>query len=1219
MNHFYALLVALLFGLAFQVPISEAQASSLSQSDQSIVLGQAEELEERFEQLSAQPDSLWEIQLSDGTALFIHFLPKGKEGFFGKVKGHDASIFAVRQVGNGLEGELLVNELDLAFSLTTDEQGTVRLSKKQIGDLICVPEENEHEHAESEEIDGGAMAVPAGVDVDNLQSLADSPFVIYIDTDGETVSGDWWNSYYNSGNDIVCASSGLTDDEIYTVWKIMSEDFRPFNVNVTTRRDLYEAVSQDKSVMLIVTTTRGWQSVSTTGIGRFWSFKNNDSPCFSFPNGFSSNVAYKLGEVSSHEVGHALGLHHDGNSSTNYYSGHGNWAPIMGSGYYKNVTQWDKAEYSGSNNTAENDLQIITQQSLVPYRTDDHGNATAQATELVGDVNSDLVADDNQGVIERSSDVDYFSFTTGGGLLSLDFNGADPKPNLDISVKLYDEFGSMLASSDVANQVYANLDITLNAGTYYIAIEGVGYGNPANTGYSDYASLGWYGISGNIENLGQLNSYTYNVSASNLQAQQAGCGDPMVASFDLINRGTKTLTSVTVELLVNGSVVNSFAHSTNLASYSKETVNLNAVNLSTAGNKNVEIRLSKPNGVSDEDVSNNETATSLFYSLGDLHQFVIANRSENSSMAFEITENGNVVANKSDATVSTSGANSVYGFCLAEGCYDLKVTDAFKPAGCSEPAWSSSTTYQGDVNLGTGNGEVVSYGGKKWRAKWWSQNHTPGTNDVWLEVGECNLTYDTDTYKLLDNDANILIENTVANYVSPRTDAFCSGSQTTVTADFSANETSVYSCSDVVFTANTSGTVTSYAWDFGADAKPSTATGIGPHTVSYGTTGAKTVSLTVNGNVTETKTNYVTVSQDPYRYPFVKVDYDAVEICNGESIEATVYNYQYEGSNPQFQWQVNGNVVATNNAQTYTYTNLDDGDQLSVTMVSDELCLINQEVNSGDRAVQVKASVTPQISISSSKSTICEGEEITYSATATSGTIVWEVNFTAEGTGQDFSRSNLENGDIVLAVLTSDEECASMATAISNEEQVLANKPLNPSVAIEIDNGDGFPVCPNSPMSFRAVAQDEGNSPSYFWKVDDVVVGQGMSYTTSSLKDGQILQCEMTVSESCVVESSVESTVVMAEILDANDSQCSITSADKALFENLVLYPNPTEGVLNIEGLEEGTQLSLFNPQGILVKNGLGAQVEMHDLPAGTYFLKIEKGEKVVFKSVVKQ
>ena len=37
-----------------------------------------------------------------------------------------------------------------------------------------------------------------------------------------------------------------------------------------------------------------------------------------------------------------------------------------------------------------------------------------------------------------------------------------------------------------------------SAGTYYVIVEGVGFGNPLNTGYSDYGSVGQYPVGGSV-------------------------------------------------------------------------------------------------------------------------------------------------------------------------------------------------------------------------------------------------------------------------------------------------------------------------------------------------------------------------------------------------------------------------------------------------------------------------------------------------------------------------------------------------------------------------------------------------------------------------------------------------------------------------------------------------------------------------------------------------
>ena len=70
--------------------------------------------------------------------------------------------------------------------------------------------------------------------------------------------------------------------------------------------------------------------------------------------------------------------------------------------------------------------------------------------------------------------------------------------------------------------------------------------------------------------------------------------------------------------------------------------------------------------------------------------------------------------------------------------------------------------------------------------------------------------------------------------------------------------------SSVTFTNTSTGTTggTAYSWNFGSGATPGTAGTIGPHTVTYSTTGSKTVSLTITEGAsnTETQTNYITVN-----------------------------------------------------------------------------------------------------------------------------------------------------------------------------------------------------------------------------------------------------------------------------------------------------------------------------------------------------------------------
>jgi len=88
------------------------------------------------------------------------------------------------------------------------------------------------------------------------------------------------------------------------------------------------------------------------------------------------------------------------------------------------------------------------------------------------------------------------------------------------------------------------------------------------------------------------------------------------------------------------------------------------------------------------------------------------------------------------------------------------------------------------------------------------------------------------------------------------------------TADFTASNVSSCTGNQVVFT-NTSDHLLggeTYTWNFGAGASPATANTVGPHSVTYATSGQKTVSLQVsniNGSDTETKNNFITITPPP--------------------------------------------------------------------------------------------------------------------------------------------------------------------------------------------------------------------------------------------------------------------------------------------------------------------------------------------------------------------
>lgn len=343
----------------------------------------------------------------------------------------------------------------------------------------------------------GSLAVPI------LNSKAGAAKVIYLDFNGASVSGTAWNQYNNGqtinapafdSNGNASSFSNAELSQINEIWQRVQEDFLPFNVNVTTDLSVYNATSANQRLKTVITDDNSWYG-NAGGVAyvNVWGQSNdNYQPAWVFSNMLGkggSNFAKNVAEAVSHELGHNLGLYHDGSSSTSYYQGHGSgetgWASIMGVGYYKELTQWSKGEYSGANNQ-QDDLSYLS--SRLGYRADDHGDNALNASLI--HMGQGLAA---EGIIERNTDVDVFKFV-GQGAVNLNINNLSKGANLDILAVLKDANGNVLATSNPSNDTDAAISVNLNVQQeVYLEVSGTGMGSPS-TGYSDYGSLGYYSV-----------------------------------------------------------------------------------------------------------------------------------------------------------------------------------------------------------------------------------------------------------------------------------------------------------------------------------------------------------------------------------------------------------------------------------------------------------------------------------------------------------------------------------------------------------------------------------------------------------------------------------------------------------------------------------------------------------------------------------------------------
>jgi hypothetical protein len=350
-----------------------------------------------------------------------------------------------------------------------------------------------------------------------LHSLPGSQRTIYLDFDGQTVSGTTWNTQNGVSTaaqpawslDSSPAFSDAEQTAIQSIWERVAEDYAPFNVDVTTQDPGTAAIARTSAAdlvygtrALITPSTQAENAICGSGGGcggvayldvfdEVGAAHEAHQPAWIFPQQLGNDTK-SIAESIAHEVGHNLALRHDGNASSDYDTGHGIWAPIMGTGYDAPVVQWSKGDYTGANNQ-EDDLALITGSGL-SYRADEAGSTVATAAAGLPDVAT---------YISQRTDVDVYALGTCSGTVSVAGLNAPTSPDLDLQLRLLDASGTAVATASPASlasvpryDVTTGTDATVSArnlpsGAYFVEVDGVGNGTWA-TGYDDYGSLGAY-------------------------------------------------------------------------------------------------------------------------------------------------------------------------------------------------------------------------------------------------------------------------------------------------------------------------------------------------------------------------------------------------------------------------------------------------------------------------------------------------------------------------------------------------------------------------------------------------------------------------------------------------------------------------------------------------------------------------------------------------------
>ena len=188
----------------------------------------------------------------------------------------------------------------------------------------------------------------------------------------------------------------------------------------------------------------------------------------------------------------------------------------------------------------------------------------------------------------------------------------------------------------------------------------------------------------------------------------------------------------------------------------------------------------------------------------------------------------------------------------------------------------------------------------------------------------------------------------------------------------------------------------------------------------------------------------ITMNVIPTVTPVVYVAATATTVCNGNAVTFSA-SPVYGGSTPSFQWKKFGANVGIGNTYSYVPAN---GDYISCEMTSNNICR-SADTATAALSLTVNPSVTPIVNVVSTPANTVDyaGELVTFYSEVTYGgsltTYQWIVNGVpvTGATASSFS-TNVYSTDTVYCQVTSNVECATSPSALSNAVVIRSNSNL---------------------------------------------------------------------------------------------------------------------------------------------------------------------------------
>ncbi len=438
--------------------------------------------------------------------------------------------------------------------------------------------------------------------------------------------------------------------------------------------------------------------------------------------------------------------------------------------------------------------------------------------------------------------------------------------------------------------------------------------------------------------------------------------------------------------------------------------------------------------------------------------------------------------------------------------------------GMSQGLWTASTSIALPASANNNANVKVGF-------RWVNDNDGQGT-DPSFAVTRIQLTSPTTTNTI-----------TAGTLVGP----FCAGA----TVQLPFQSTGTFTTGNV-YTAQLSDNAGSFASPVNIGTFPSTAN-VGNITITIppGTpagTGYMIQIVSSNPSATSNAIGPFTINQSVPLSVTVTAN-PSTPICPGQCVDFTATPTN-GGTAPTYQWQINGvNAPAPSTSSTYTNCNLQNNDQVTVIVTSNEACVTNSPATSTPVSITVTNSLPFSVSLTTIPNplAICAGDTVELTANTINGgtaTYIWTVNGT---TIPGLTSQSVLYGGNPVPLVDGTQICVISSSSLTG---CVTNSPDTACATVSIVTSviptvtitaDTLQICAGGTVNFTSAITNGGSAPGYQWLINNNPVpapaGTGSSFSTATLNPGDGVSLQLTSSSSCVSNPTAFSNVVSVNVL----------------------------------------------------------------------------------------